>query len=76
MLIIVFNEGFPKEVEWHVGEKNLIDHENINNIREIQADGHELEYIKNIFYAPENFFPKGRVVTLYGDIAKIVIANL
>lgn len=72
MLNIVFQSGRSRE--WHVGEESPVGYAEVIAISEIQADGHELEHIKNMFDQP--ILPKGRVVRIFGDLAKTIVANL
>ena len=75
MLYVCF-DGHP-DVEWHTGKdfpKLIGNH--ISDVTMLQADGHELDHIKSMFNNPDNIFPKGRVVKLYGDLARTIVANL
>jgi len=74
MLYITFESTNVRE--WHIGEPNPVKWEEAHAIREIQVDGHELEHIKDMFDHPSYFFPRGRVVRLFGDLAKTIVANL
>jgi hypothetical protein len=76
MLYITFNSGDTRE--WHVSEPSPIRWDEAHAIREIQADGHELDHIRNMFcFSPEYVvIPRGRVVRLFGDLAKTIVANL
>lgn len=75
-MLVIFNHN-ADEIEWHVSEKsNRFTPKVLNAISYIQADGHELEHIKSMFENPDNIFPKGRVVKIYGDLAKTIVANL
>ena len=67
-----------------------LDEEYIDGIVKIQADGDELEHIYKMFshneyggfignkefYPRPSFIPKGKVVTLFGDLARTIVANL
>ncbi len=64
--------GSSFEHKWHVGEN--IPRVNVLNVNEVMADGHELEYIQNIF--PTLPIPKKRVVRFIGDVARNIVANL
>ena len=74
MLAIVFND--KKDRVWHIGNTLNITSDEIDSLVFIQADGHELDHIKSMFANPDNIFPKGRVIKLYGDLAKTIVANL
>ena len=74
MLYIIFDSNNVRE--WHIGEPNPVKCDETHAIREVQMDGDELEHIKNMFDHPSFFFPKGRVVRLFGDLAKTIIGNL
>lgn len=82
MLYITFDSHSVRE--WHVGQPNPVHYSEVNAVREIQADGHELEHIKNMFGHPKNIFgdptypgiPHGQVIRLFGDFAKTIVANL
>jgi len=67
-LYIILNSG--KEVQWHVGETlRVMNTENL--VTEIQADGDELEYLKQNF---ENlpYSRLARAQNWYGDMAKFI----
>lgn len=71
-LYITFEDN--SGTNWHIGEKNPVDYKKVNEIREIQADGHELEHIHGNF---SNIpVANKRVVRYFGDIAKFIIGNL
>ncbi len=72
-LSITFNTG--ASTEWHVGEENPIGYHEVPNVREIQADGHELEHIENMF-TKGGSLPKGRVIRIFGDLARTIVGNL
>lgn len=46
-LYIVSADG--REREWHIGETAPLPYEKMKDVEEIQADGHELERIKQVF---------------------------
>ena len=73
MLYIIHNNGV--EINWHVGQKTNEINLSARSVTEIQADGHELEYIhdkiKNI-----PFVNHQRVINWFGDHAKFIIRNL
>ena len=69
MLVIMFSNG--NEKCWHIGERIVMDYDDVLNVVEVLADGHEFEWIK------ENFvnlpYPKnGPVVRWFGDMAKMI----
>lgn len=72
MLYVVLKEG-KGEKPWHLGES--VPNNSPDMVREIQADGDELAYIKrnftNIPY--HNYRP---VITWYGEMAQFIFANL
>ena len=59
---------------WHVGQDPLFHNAMISEIKEISADGDELEKIR----AEITGIPMStkRVVTWYGDDARFIVANL
>ena len=73
MLAIVFK--IMREKQWHVGQPLLITEGEIDSIKFIQADGHELDHIKYMV-GNSGMIPEGRVVKIYGDMAKTIVANL
>ena len=80
MLAIIFQSG--RERQWHVGSPSPINGEpEVDAIKYIQADGHELDHIK-LHFADGDANPaipmvRGqRVLRWYGDIAKTIITNL
>ena len=59
---------------WYVGETLNLSDEFCLNITCIQADGHELEYIR---YRFPILTPRMRsIVRWYGDIAATIVSNL
>jgi len=74
MLSIQFDSGNVRN--WHIGEKNPVPFASVYAVQDIQADGDELEHIHNMFSNSTNIIPKGRVVRIFGDLAKTIIANL
>jgi len=82
MLSIIFQSG--KGRVWHVGEENPVTFIETNAVQEIQADGDELDHIKNMFGQPDDAYgkptypniPNNRVVRLFGDFARTIIGNL
>lgn len=69
MMFILHN---TYESTWHVGQK--LNYINPLDVRMVQADGDELEEIKNKI---ENIpFTVGRVQRWFGDDAKFIVANL
>ena len=57
------------EIIWRVGHKMTFD---TSSISEVQADGHELEWIRENFSNLPMF--KGRVCNWFGDMAKMIAA--
>ena len=74
LAIILYNNKVERT--WYIGDTVRFSLSEINNITFIQADGHELDHIKSMFESPNNMIPKGRVVKIYGDLAKTIVANL
>lgn len=74
MLSIQFHSGVERT--WHVGKKVPISYQEVNAVNDIQADGHELEHILCMFDHSNFLIPKGRVVRIFGDLAKTIVANL
>jgi hypothetical protein len=84
MLSITFQSGTVRN--WHVGEPICVEYDEVRAIAEIQADGHELEYIENQYSGqvaamttkvysiprPNN----KRVIRWFGDIAQTIVGNL
>lgn len=58
--------------EFHIGDKEL--NKDVESVLEIQADGDELEAIREQF--PSLVIPKHAVVRWYGDMAKFIVGNL
>lgn len=77
---ITDNKNTPMEVEWYIGEKlkvypSFFEEIKSQYVSEIQADGDELEFLK------ENFvnlpYPKNaRVVIWHGDLAKTIFQSI
>jgi hypothetical protein len=66
MALIAVTKG-GMEYRLHIGEKVIVD------VIEVQADGHELELIRNTFNVP---CVKGkRIQRWYGDYAKYIAGN-
>ena len=80
MLAIVFKTEVNKqtilEKVWYVGQPFLISDDEIDLIKFIQIDGHELDHIKYYMVGDSGFIPEGRIVKIYGDLAKTIVANL
>ncbi len=75
MVVFRFDENSKREeIVWYCGNAEPLSRSMIQDIVEIQADGHEVEVITNCFrnlmlsYNPVKFF--------YGDIAKTIAGNL
>lgn len=65
-----------QEYSWHVGELNaarILRTEIIDNVKEFQADGHELERVKLNFPCYDLQKPVAR---FYGDEAKTILWNI
>ena len=91
MLTITYDGGAC--VEWHVGEKMpkllgpdrfMLDEQNVCRITQLQADGHELERIKEMFVvhlldAGNTYtipMPNTQVCRWYGDFARTIYLSL
>lgn len=77
MLYFVFGEYEDDCVSWRVNEPDPLHRKNLSakDVIEVQADGHELEYIqKHMNNLPTA--PKTRVVSWFGDHARFIAANL
>ncbi len=60
---------------WHVGQKNPVEYLDVPKVTEVQADGHELEYIyENFTDLPH--LSNGRVVRWFGDHARFIAGNI
>ncbi len=70
MLYVELKDG--TELQWHTGEKIRLLAENISDVVEVQADGHELEWVethtKNIPLAVGSL----SVHRWFGDHAKFI----
>ncbi len=69
------------EVDWWVGNSEPISFHDINHVLSIQIDGDELEHVKDQYTSANTGLklpiPRNqRVVRLFGDIAKTIVANL
>lgn len=73
MLYVIVHRN--NERTWHVGDKKFpVDHTEVADVMEIQADGHELEVIKtSITGIPTS---NRAVVNWYGDDAKFIAGVL
>lgn len=79
MLYVIFNDN--REVTWHVGYKEDLARikQAAPEVREIQADGDELERIlRNFTIGERSTIPRtsALVQSWYGDLAKTIILNL
>jgi len=85
MLTITTIEG--QEIEWHIGEKVPDmwgfagrEHDALQRISSITADGDELGHIREIFHSRGTHFtvpmPNKPVSRWYGDIARTIYLNL
>jgi len=71
MMYFVFKSGL--EMQWHVGEKLPIGMDDIWYIKEIQADGDELQKLRELFpNAPLDFFSDEKVQSWSGVDAKAI----
>lgn len=62
--------------DWHVGEtapRDLIDDDSVQ-ILDIYADGHELQYVKDMFHNIP--YTNKRGVTWRGDFARFIFDNM
>lgn len=61
--------------EFHVGKKVEYARRDLMLVEEVQADGHELDWIMHWF---NDSIPchKGRVMSWYGDTAKMIAKSL
>lgn len=84
-LYIIHTDGrYNMEAIWHVGESTTMNMPELSTITHIQADGDELEYIKELFRLEMTGVPHYTIpmpldrslVTWYGDFARTIIANL
>lgn len=85
MLTIVTKNG---EYNWHIGDKaKPVSLNKLSEVELIQADGHELDRIRDIFSKRHIIgdavtktytipMPIKDVVVWYGDIARTIIANI
>jgi hypothetical protein len=81
MLTIKLDSAF-NSAYWHVGEPCPINYNSMDIVKEVQMDGDELDHVIDLFslytqtMKRPNWIPKGRVVRLFGDEAKKIVANL
>lgn len=72
MLYIRLENG--EQIRWHVGTETPTAY--ADEVRELQADGDELDYISDKFGIAA-LVPKGqKVVRYYGDQARFILGNL
>ncbi len=71
--VVTFNYGHTEE--WHVQDKCPVAYNDVQFVRELQADGHEAEKIKEIF-GESIPMPNTYVKRWIGDFAKTIVANL
>lgn len=72
MLYIIRQDG--QEYTWHVGDLKPSDNTSFTDVKEIQADGDELEYIqRNFSNIPMH---TGRVVSWKGSVAQFIYDGL
>lgn len=80
MALVIISENTLSGVEWHIGQKNpMEDKRKIRWVTEIQLSGDELQHVFFMFDVigkRPSFMPTGNVVTLYGDLARTIVANL
>ncbi len=70
--------GQKEEFEWHVGEGPIGRGDGLNLdsiVIEMQADGDELDHIRNL-YSNIPFRDGKRAVRWYGEMAKFIVGNL
>lgn len=74
-LYITFQDN--RSIEWHVGESNPLQAGGVrfHQVAEVQADGHELDWINENMSLPRQAWGI-RVVSWYGDDAKFIAGNL
>lgn len=73
MLYIVDTRG--REIIWHVGKPLPVIHDILSNIVSVQADGDELEHVRDtISGIPDR--KDARVVSWFGDHARFIAGNL
>jgi hypothetical protein len=72
--MLYFVTSDKKEIAWHTREKCPLTFADRGNIIEVQADGDELEYIKNKFTNIP--MSTNRVINWYGDIARFIASNM
>jgi len=72
-LFVILSDGHVSEQ--HVGKKAEFSSRVILKVEEVQADGHELDWVMQWF---DESIPchKGRVMNWYGDTAKMIAKSL
>lgn len=73
MLSILLADGGIKI--WHLGGKNPVPFSEVAGVIEIQADGGELDFIRNHFTGLPDC-PRKYVVRYFGDDARFVVGAL
>jgi hypothetical protein len=70
-------KGYAVGFQWYIGQKNPLKEEELYNceIVEIQADGDELEHIKQ-YITGIPFRKAARVQRWFGDMANFIAHNL
>ena len=75
-------KGLKETYDWWVGNPNPLDLDarivrgNCHLVREVQADGHELSWIREHLGVNRAVSGEIRVVRFFGDEAKFIAANL
>lgn len=82
-LYIIFQSGTHRT--WNIGQEIPLKIEEVEAISYIQADGHELEIISQLFCTNPKAHPKDKKYTIpmpnkgivkwFGDIARTIILN-
>lgn len=78
-LVVVYQSGASAASvlvrEWHVGTKYEHNEHTIDHVTEVQADGHELEWVLREFNNIPTIRAR-RVMRWHGDIAKFIAGQL
>lgn len=75
MALYIIRKSHHLELNWHIGEKKPMTFgEPYMDIAEVQADGHELNYIRKRFINLPDI--KGGVVSWKGDWAQFIYDHL
>ena len=73
MALYITVPGMP-DLEWHVGKSTDNARQIAEHVTEVQADGHELEHIRDNFMNLPT--ANRRVVRWHGEMAKFIVGNL